>query len=737
MRGKWLFGAAFVALSTLGLGAGAALAQSAGDPPGDNSTTSVLTPGAPVSGALSPAGDTDWYKLVVAPGQMYRIALNGAGEDAVKLADPLLILHGVDGAEIARNDDGPEGLDSLLRYTPTQAGTVFVEARGFADDATGAYTLSVDQSAIPPDNAANDKSTRARLAAGQTVQGALEYEGDTDWFRLSVRTGQIYHLSLDAGGGDAGLSDPLLILHDANGDEIARNDDAPPTGEQGGTLNSRLDYVPSARGDVFVEARGFNENATGAYVLRAETSALPHDDFANGRNTRGRLAVGQTQRGAIEYGGDVDWLRVTLADGQIYRFQAKSAAGEGPLADPVIRLLDAQGTELASDDDGGEGFNSYLEFTAPRAGNYFVEVRSFDSTATGAYDVSAAAGDIPGDATTDAALSADGDYREGRIGAPGDTDWYRVDMKAGQSVRIALDSATEGGVGDPLLAIHGSDGAELASDDDGGEGLNSWLEFTAPSAGAYYIEAKGFSSDATGGYAINLTAGEIPAQADGAEPLAAGGDGRESIISPNDDADWFSIDLVEGRPYRFFVNGAAENGLADPVITLYDADGRQIASDDNGGSGANAYLYFASPTGGAYYAAVSSANHAGSGRYSIRASDTDVPGNVGTDEELQPEPSDDRFSRIEMIGDLDWYRVELVANVRYEISVSGDGDTPLTDPFLAVLNANGEQIASDDDSGPGLDARLRFTPEATDTYYVQASGLSGSTGGYKVSIVRR
>ncbi|MES1198971.1 MAG: PPC domain-containing protein [Pseudomonadota bacterium] len=740
MRGKWLFGAAFVALSSFGLG-GAALAQTAAsDPAGDATTTARLTPGTPVSGSLTPAGDTDWFRLTVATGQMYAITLNGVGDDAAKLGDPLLILHGADGSELARNDDGPEGLNSLLRYVPQQGGDVFVEARGFGDDAAGAYTLSVTASAVPPDNAGNDVHTGGRIASGQSVNGGLEYGGDTDWFRVSVRPGQMYHFYLDGVGPDATkLADPLLVLHSANGEEISRNDDAPaPEGhEDQSTLNSRLDYVSTARGDLYIEARGFGDDATGAYTLRVESAALPPDDFSNATNTRGRVAVGQGQTGHIEYGGDVDWFRVPLTQGQTYRIQVKSAAGEGALADPTVRLLDSHGTEIATDDDSGDGFNAYLEFTAPTTGNYFVEAKAFDPTATGAYNVSVAAGDIPADTTTDASLSADGDTREGVISPAGDHDWYRMDMKAGQSVRVALDSSGDNGVGDPMMVIHGPDGAELASDDDGGEGLNSWLEFTAPTAGTYYVEAKGFSDSATGGYSISVTAGEIPASADGAEALTPSSEGRTSIISPNDDVDWFSIELVEGRPYRFFVDGTEENGLADPLITLYDNEGHQVATDDDGGTGKNSYLYFASPTGGTYYAAVSAANHSGSGHYTIRASDTDVPGNTATDETLKADPSDDRVSRIEIVGDNDQYRVDLVANVHYEISVSGAGDSPLTDPFLTVLNSSGESVATDDDSGPGLDAKLTFTPTATDTYFLQASGLSGSTGGYKISIVRR
>jgi hypothetical protein len=71
------------------------------------------------------------------------------------------------------------------------------------------------------------------------------------------------------------------------------------------------------------------------------------------------------------------------------------------------------------------------------------------------------------------------------------------------------------------------------------------------------------------------------------------------------------------------------------------------------------------------------------------------------------------------------------------IEVSGDGEHPLADPFVAIVNENNEAIASDDDSGDGLDARLRLTPQDSGTYYIQASGLGGSIGWYQVSIVRR
>jgi hypothetical protein len=289
---------------------------------------------------------------------------------------------------------------------------------------------------------------------------------------------------------------------------------------------------------------------------------------------------------------------------------------------------------------------------------------------------------------------------------------------------------------DPFLVLHGADGAELLQDDDGGEGLNSWFEYQAATAGTYFIEVRGFTDDSAGRYSLSITPGEVGTSPDTAEIITANGDGRSSTIGANDDADWFAIDLVEGRPYRFYLDGAGDDALADPYLTLFDAEGHQVAADDDGGAGLNAYLSFTSVTGGTYYAAASSYGSSGTGRYGLRVVDTDVPGNPNTDENLDA-TSDDRVSRIDLAGDLDNYRVELEAGVHYLIEVVRNGDDALGDPFLSILDGEGQSVTTDDDSGDGRNARLRFTPEAAGTYFIQASGLGGATGGYQVRIVRQ
>lgn len=740
MRGKLLFGAAVAALMAFGFSP--ASAQTA-DQPGDASTTATLTGN--VDGEISPAGDTDWYRLDVQTGRRYNLALAGvAGES--EAIDPMLSIYDAQGNQLAFNDDANGTLNSALRYVPQQSGVVYVEARAYSSAVTGPYRLGVSSEEVPPDDAGNDASTRARAAAGRTTNGNLEYEGDIDWYRFAARTGNRYQVTL-AGVGENGLGDPVLRVLDRDGNELAMNDDS-------GSLNSALEFIPAANGDVFIEARGYADAYTGAYALNITAERLPRDNIAAATSTRGRINAGQSVEGTLDFQADADWYRVRLQEGQSYRFTL-NASGDSPVGDPLIRLRNARGEELAYDDDGGGALNSYLEFTAPSTGNYYVEATSYSGADTGGYTIGARQGDIPADVSTDANLSAEGDYREGVLSPAGDRDWYRLDLAENQGVRLALNTTgMPDSVSDPYLVLYGPDGAEITRDDDGGDGLNSWLEFQAPAAGAYYVEARGFSEDEAGRYAINVIAGEIGSSYDTSEALIANGDARMSFIGSPGDVDWFAIELVEGRPYRFNLEGLDPDALADPMLTLYDWTGAQVAADDDGGRGLNSYLYFASPTGGTYFAAVSSFDGQSTGRYALRAVDTDVPGHAYTDEVLDA-ADDSRVSRIEMVGDVDVYRVTLEAGVSYQIEANGTGATPLADPFLALIQETpmdhhhgaemdaammrdgGPRVASDDDSGDGLDARLRFRPEVSGDYLIQVSGLANTTGDYEVKIVRR
>lgn len=727
MRAKLWAGAAFAVMA---LAAPAAIAQQQADLPGDNSTSATLAVGQSVDGALETAGDTDWYRLRVEPGQRYRITMEAAPGENEQALDTLVVLYGPDGEQLAFNDDAGGTLNSALSYSPSQTGDVFVEARGFDPSATGRYRLAVEATTAPPDDFTADNRTRGRATVGGTVSGTLEIEGDTDWFRLNVRSGHVYRISLNGSAeSDSPLPDPLLRLLDRDGEQLDFNDDH-------NGLNSYIEYRPSQSGTVYIEARAFADLFAGDYTIQVETERQAQDAISANRSTRGRVTLGQNVDGVIDNPGDRDWYRLRLEEGQTYRFTL-NASGDTPLGDPYLRIYSASGEELAVNDDGGGNLNSALEFTAAESGTYYVEAAAFADASQGGYTLSARQGDVPADTTTDQTLSAQGDYRDGILSPAGDRDWYRIELTEGQTLRIMLTSP-EGpeALDDPYIVFYNAQGEEVARDDDGGGGLNARLEYTAPATGAYYLEARGYGDGAHGRYAIAIAPGDIgdnPETAEGIEPNSV----RVSTIGAAGDVDWYGLEVIEGRTYRINVIGIeGEGGLADPYLRIIGPTGQEVAADDDGGTGLNSYITFATPTGGPYFFAVSSFGGQATGRYGIVLVDTDVPGHPYTDEVLNA-ADDSRVSSIEIPGDVDYYGVELEAGVTYQIDVSAHGDHPLRDPYLTIFNGENERVTADDDAGDGADARLRFRPTVTGVYFLAASGVGGSTGTYQITIVRR
>ena len=92
----------------------------------------------------------------------------------------------------------------------------------------------------------------------------------------------------------------------------------------------------------------------------------------------------------------------------------------------------------------------------------------------------------------------------------------------------------------------------------------------------------------------------------------------------------------------------------------------------------------------------------------------------------------------ESAGDFDWFRVVLEADTRYQIDLEGAATVrgTLANPAVSVRDASATNLASDDNSGVGNNARVIYTPTAAGAYYVQTVGISGGdTGTYALSVI--
>lgn len=161
-----------------------------------------------------------------------------------------------------------------------------------------------------------------------------------------------------------------------------------------------------------------------------------------------------------------------------------------------------------SDDDSGGELNARLRVHIPEDGEYGIIARSFSTDQYGAYSLTVnrhvpapmRMAPISSGATIQGTLTEqDGETTRGTFGRH-----YTFRGNTGDRVRIAFDSDDF----DAYLRLgmmRNGVFEELASDDDGGEGLNSLIEFTLPESGEYVIEAAPLWGSAVGAYTLHLT----------------------------------------------------------------------------------------------------------------------------------------------------------------------------------------------------------------------------------------
>ena len=316
-----------------------------------------------------------------------------------------------------------------------------------------------------------------------------------------------------------------------------------------------------------------------------------------------------------------------------YRIDLKGEGTEDrTLPDPYLSgVYDADGNRFTgtADDDGGEGRNSRVFFTATETATYYVSADAFGID-TGTYklsvnQVAVAVGDAFGTGTdvaadTDTTGAVDVGYSvRGRVNFAGDRDWFAVTLEAGKTYQIDLKGL---GTGDGTLLnpylhwVHDADGNRfpLTTNENGGEGGNSRVFFTATEDGTHYVAAGSWGlTGRVGTYTLSVT-DVTDSVADDFTPgigtsgtVTVGGSVTGEVDYPND-RDWFAVVLEAGTTYRFDLKGSdtGDGTLADPYLGgVHDADGDLLpgTTDNNGGTDRNSRVEFTATENATYYVA--------------------------------------------------------------------------------------------------------------------------------------
>ena len=228
------------------------------------------------------------------------------------------------------------------------------------------------------DDHANSVEGASTLTVGEAVQGAVDYEGDNDFFVFQAEEGKLYEINVALGT----LVDSIVVLYDADGRLLASNDD------HGDSLAARIVWEAPVSGDYYVEAGGYG---TGSYTLTVAVSDIVDDHTnyhlshpAKASSTLVQeyvlLTVGDAVEGALDYDGDVDFLVFEAAEGKSYEIEMTAHT----LFGYSVTLYDSGGELVNFGTSTGSLLPTTLSLDADRTGSYYVEVTDY-SSGTGTY----------------------------------------------------------------------------------------------------------------------------------------------------------------------------------------------------------------------------------------------------------------------------------------------------------------------------------------------------------------
>ena len=423
--------------------------------------------GTPIPGQINYAEDVDWFQFEAQAGVAYVIETSCLDETC----DTFVELYGTDGSTlIATDDDGGEGLGSVIRWSASASGTHYVAVQHFCAEGTGAYQIFIRQVDV----------ACTSIQAGETVTGSLSGQGDGELYCLPVTGGTRMGVLLQgpAFGADFDLymkwdGPPDLSSYDARGFSD--------------TSHEQCEVTVTTAGTLYIWVRSYA--GTGSYTLLVEenpyqpvcdftlTEGVPHADSLDGPGD-GKLYCLNVQEG--------DQVLITL---------------KGPANGSDFDLYLKYGSPPTATDFDTRAYTAFQDETAALqnvpAGTLYVWVVSYSGS--GEYVVEAQISPTQAGCVN----LLDGVAQSGQLYFTYDEQLYCFEVEAGDQISVTLAGPVSGTDFDLFLkfgvppALDDWDAASLSNSS------NEQLQFTATSNGTVYITVWSYSG--SGAYTIQAS----------------------------------------------------------------------------------------------------------------------------------------------------------------------------------------------------------------------------------------
>lgn len=367
------------------------------------------------------------------------------------------------------------------------------------------------------------------LELGESVSGALTQSESARNYLFTAEEGKTVLITLVSEDFDT-----FLVLKDSDGNELTTDDDSGP-----GALDSRIGpfVVPE----------------DGEYIISVESYSHHFDSVGATETGSYTLTLTEAISRRIEYTQDVSDELTTVSSEAFYIFRGR----QGDLItitmtsqdfNARVRLLH-QETLLAASDNFATGTDSAIitGTMLPEDGEYMVAAGSVYTGETGAFTLEVT--------RTDVTALEYGDRVEARIDSGAPLLYYNFEGSEGDIVDFRVEGKDDF---DTTLTINGTDGSQIAYEDDTFDLDPAVTDLILPQDGIYTVLVQPYQLSGTGNVVVTLERGELISLDDGMQEIElTEGDTRETI----------SFAGEAGTTVRLTMT-VVEGGTASPNITI-------------------------------------------------------------------------------------------------------------------------------------------------------------------------
>lgn len=598
---------------------------------------------------------------------------------------------------------------------------------------------------------------------GRTIDGDADSASDV---LMEVAVPVVSQSQCRQAYGNSAITDNMVCAGQAGLDSCQGDSGGPLMIPQGGSF-AQIGVVSFGIGcgspgfaGVYARVSNFLKWIEDTIGTVPQTDAFEPDNSAD--DAKPILVNGDPQTHDFHAPGDEDWVTFEAAAETAYVIETSNLGTSG---DTVMTLFDANGAQLLSDDDGGEGRASKIEWTAPANGTVFVQVRHFLASQSGPeteYTI-AVAGTEPEpvategdefepDNTADDAteIDVDGTLQRHTIHVAGDEDW--VSFAATSGFEYTIETRNLDASADTFIYLYDSEGNELRRDDDGGEGRASLIVWTASADEPLFVRIRHYDPQAGGddtGYDIGILSEDTTIETDEladdfepdntiaeATPLIANAAPQRHNTHLSGDVDWFVIEIEAGNIYTIATGNLGEDG--DTVLVVLDESEVVLAQNDDVAPGnRRSQLVLVAEEATTIYATVRHYNAATSGAttgYDIQliraaiptAGDSFEPDNDQAEANAIPTNGNTQTHTFHEAGDEDW--VSFTATERTEYTIETLNLGPSTDTVIALYDADGNKLAENDNGDEGFGSGIEWIAESSGQYFVVARDFNPNIG---------